>query len=253
VEFRYGETVLQVNVARKSALLDRVAARLAAREGFALATINLDHLVKLARSPEFRKAYTSHDMIVADGHPIVWLSKLAGRPVARMPGSDLVLPLARLAAEAGVPVALIGSTEQALDEAATALSKATPGLTIAARIAPDFGFEPEGAQARGILQDIAASGAGLCFLALGAPKQEVFAAFARTSLPAVGFVSIGAGLDFLAGQQNRAPRWMQQMALEWVWRMFSDPKRLVPRYLRCGLVLPGHMLAAIRQRLRGVA
>ncbi len=84
-------------------------------EGFALATLNLDHLVKLRASGAFRRAYGAQDLVVADGNPIVWLSRLAGRKVELVPGgSDMVLPLAEVAADEGVRVALVGSTEESL-------------------------------------------------------------------------------------------------------------------------------------------
>lgn len=92
------------------------------------------------------------------------------------------------------------------------------------------------------------SGARLCFIALGAPKQEFFAAFARTHSPTVGFASIGAGLDFLSGHQTRAPKVMRAFALEWFWRALQSPKRMVPRYAKCFAILPGLAFEAWRQR-----
>ncbi|MBN8292236.1 WecB/TagA/CpsF family glycosyltransferase [Rhodobacter sp. NTK016B] len=235
-------------MADSAALLAEVRRRFRADEGFALATINLDHLVKLARDPAFREVYAAQDLVCADGNPIVWLSKLAGKPVSLVPGSDMVVPLASLAAREEVPVALMGSTDEALSDAGAALSERVPGLRIVSRIAPPMGFDPTGPDARRILQEIAASGARLCFVALGAPKQEQFAAFGRQIAPQVGFASIGAGLDFLAGRQQRAPEWVRAIAMEWVWRMMSNPRRLAKRYFDCIVILPGQALRAWRQR-----
>ena len=248
MEFRFDTQVIEVNRPTQAALMADVGARLAAGTGFALATINLDHLVKLTRSEPFRRAYAAQDMVVADGHPVVWLSRLAGKRVALVPGSDLVIPLARIAAGLGVPVAFIGSTSETLATAARRLQDEAPGLQVVAMIAPPFGFDPDGPDADRVVEEIAASGAGLCFLALGAPKQEILAARARARLPTVGFASVGAGLDFLSGRQGRAPVWMRRMALEWVWRMWSDPRRLIPRYAACAAILPGQVAAALRQR-----
>src|SRR5262249_6753172 len=83
------------------------------------------------------------------------------------------------------------------------------------------------------------SGADICFVALGAPKQELFADYAKSILPTVSFVCIGAGLDFIAGAQVRAPGWMQRWNLEWLWRAASDPQRLLYRYLLCMGAMPG--------------
>lgn len=251
MQFSFPPHVIRVNIPGQAELLARIGALFEAREGFALATINLDHLVKLASDPAFRAAYAAHDLIVADGNPIVWLSRLAGKPVELVPGSDMVLPLARLARDKGVAVALLGSTDAVLEQTAADLVRAVPGLEIVRRIAPPFGFDPQGADAAAILTEIGASGAGLCFLALGAPKQELLAARGRELAPQTGFASIGAGLDFIAGTQKRAPVWVRRLALEWVWRMLSSPRRLIPRYARCIAILPGQTVAALRQRGEG--
>ena len=100
----------------------------------------------------------------------------------------------------------------------------------------------------GYVADLAESGAGLCFLALGAPKQEILAARGRRIAPKVGFASIGAGLDFLAGHQTRAPRIVRMLALEWLWRALQSPRRMVPRYAKCFAILPGLTVQALRQR-----
>lgn len=231
-------------------LLADVAARMAAGQGYTLATLNLDHCVKLGRDPAFRAAYQAHSHVVADGNPIVWLSRMAGRPVALIPGSELITPLADLAAKADVPVALFGSTPDTLDKAATALEAAHPGLRVVARISPPFGFDVAGAEADALIADLGASGARLCFLALGAPKQERLAIRAAAALPACGFVSIGAGLDFIAGSQQRAPRLIRRLSLEWLWRLLGNPARLARRYGACFAILPGLTVAARKDRTR---
>ncbi len=248
MQFKFGSTTLSVNIVDAAALLAAVSARLKARQGFALATINLDHLVKLQTSAAFRTAYAAQDLVVADGNPIVWLSRLARRPVSLVPGSDMVMPLARAAADAGVSVAIVGSTEAALKAAATRMMTDSPGLFIAMRHAPAMGFDPDGAEAANILQELSARQIGLCFVALGAPKQEAFAARGRTLAPNVGFASIGAGVDFIAGNQTRAPAWVRAIAMEWLWRALSSPRRLIPRYLACAAILPGQIGAAIKLR-----
>ena len=248
MELRAADITIRIAPRDRAALEAEVARRLAARAGFALATVNLDHMVKLRHDPAFRAAYAHHDLIVADGNPIVWLSRLARRPVGLVPGSDMVVPLARAARAAGAGVALVGGTEAGLDRSAARLAAQVPGLRIVARIAPPMGFDPSGAQGAEVIAALGASGAGLCLLALGAPKQEIFAARARATLPHLGLAGIGAGLDFLSGAQRRAPLWMRRLALEWLWRMLSQPRRLIPRYTRCALILPGLALQAWRQR-----
>ncbi|SMX26451.1 Putative N-acetylmannosaminyltransferase [Pelagimonas phthalicica] len=251
MQFEFNGRDIDVNVPNWAVLEARVTERLAQRKGFALATINLDHLVKLAESTEFQAAYAAQDFVCADGNPIVWLSHLAGRPVSLIPGSEAILPLARLAAKQGVGVALVGSTEPVLAAATAYLEREVRDIEIVCCIAPPMGFDPKGAEAEEILAKIADSGARMCFVAMGAPRQEEFAALGRRKTPEVGFVSIGAGLDFFAGTQKRAPQWARKLQIEWLWRMMSNPKRLAMRYLKCMLILPGHVIRALWLRFRG--
>jgi N-acetylglucosaminyldiphosphoundecaprenol N-acetyl-beta-D-mannosaminyltransferase len=239
-----------VNVADADALMSKIAERLAAGEGFTLATLNLDHIVKMRRSEAFRRAYIDSTFIVADGKPVAWLGRLAGAPISVAPGSELITPLCALAARCGAPVALYGSDAKTLDTAAARLEARHPGLRIVFRRAPPYGFDPDGAEADRDAAAIGDSGARLCFLALGAPKQERFAARARLVSPNCGFASIGAGLDFTAGKQIRAPVWVRKIAMEWLWRAASDPQRLARRYADCFLILPGLALDSLRRRAR---
>ncbi|MEM6421054.1 MAG: WecB/TagA/CpsF family glycosyltransferase [Pseudomonadota bacterium] len=241
---------IRVNAETRAGLLAEIARRLAAGEGFSLATLNVDHLVKIARDPAFRAAYAAHDLVTADGNPIVWLCRLAGQKgVELVPGSEIVEPVAELAAKAGVGVALLGSTEASLAAAAAALQARHRGLQIVAQIAPPMGFDPDGPGADDAIAALAGSGAGLCYLALGAPKQERFAARAQTRLPEMGFLSIGAGLDFVAGTQVRAPVLVRRLALEWLWRLGRNPRRLAARYAACFAILPRAAATARRARL----
>lgn len=240
-----------VNFPTEAALLADVEAHLTAGQGFAIATLNLDHVVKMRRNPGFRRAYLAHSHVVADGNPIVWLSRLAGRSqVALVPGSELIEPVAALAARLGTPLAFLGSTEPVLQAAAAQLKADHPGLKVVACLAPPYGFDPESAAADALLDQVAASGARICLLALGAPKQELLAARGLARHPQLGFLSIGAGLDFIAGHQVRAPVWVRKIAMEWLWRMLSNPRRLARRYLDCALVLPSLTGAALAERRR---
>lgn len=242
---------VRINCKDSAALLAAVRQRLRDGQGFAIATLNVDHLQRLAEDARFRAAYAAHDLVCADGNPIVWLSRIAGRPVALAPGSDLVLPLAAEAARAGLPVALIGSSDESLALAAESMARAVPGLRVALSHAPGFPFDPSGEEAGQIIARIRESGARLCFLALGAPRQEVFAIRARDALGDVGFASIGAGLDFLSGHQRRAPALVRQVKMEWAWRMLSNPRRLFLRYAKGFTILPGHIRQAAALRRAG--
>lgn len=248
LQFSFHDQTIRVNIPDRAALEHALQARLGARHGFALATVNLDHLVKMRGSPEFTRVYAGQDYVVADGRPIVALSRLAQRPVKLLPGSDLVLPLCRMAAAAGAKVALVGSTETALEDAREVLCAQVPGLVVSLCISPSVPFDPDGTEAAAILQRLESEGIGLCLLALGAPRQEALALRGRELAPGVGFASIGAGLDFLGGHQQRAPLWMRRMGLEWLWRALSSPRRLIPRYVACAAILPGEVARARRLR-----
>ena len=249
VPLRSGQTC-NVPLTNPSAdhLLAEFEQLLAERKGFAAATVNLDHVVKLRQSIAFRDAYARHSHVVADGNPIVWLSKLAGQSVNLVPGSELVAPVAELAARLGVPLGFFGASEMCLSKAAAALEDRYPGLQVTDLIAPPQGFDPAGPDADRYIDRMANVPARFWLLALGAPKQEIFAARAWERLPDHGFLSIGAGLDFIAGHQHRAPEWVQELALEWAWRMVGSPRRLGPRYTRCIAALPGLAAAALKQR-----
>jgi len=232
----------------RDGLMSRIGQNLCVGRGFSVATLNVDHLVKLEKDPEFRAAYAAQDFVVADGNPIVWMRRIAGHRTALVPGSELVEPVAEMAAQLGVPVALIGATDYALDAAAGKLSEDHKDLVVSFTAAPQLGFDPLGPEADALIERLRDSSAGLVFLALGAPKQEVFAARIRAAVPHIGILSIGAGLDFLAGSQRRAPVFVRRIAMEWAWRILMNPRRLLVRYIRCAGVLPRHIRRAYRAR-----
>ena len=111
-------TQLRVNVPDRDALLADLEARLQAGQGFSVATLNLDHVVKLRRDGAFCQAYGAQTHVTADGNPIVWLSRLAGQSDIRLiPGSESILPVAAMAARLGMPLGLFGATDASLQAA----------------------------------------------------------------------------------------------------------------------------------------
>jgi exopolysaccharide biosynthesis WecB/TagA/CpsF family protein len=212
---------------------------------FSVFTLNLDHLVKLRRSAAFRAAYRKARYVTADGFPIVLAGRLKGAEVSRVTGSDLIVPLCAAAAHADQPVYLFGSSFESLAGAARTLKSHVPELEIVGASAPEANFEPTSERAASYARQIAESGAKICFVALGAPKQELFSVSAQGQTTGIAFVCIGAGLDFLSGIQKRAPRWAQAIGGEWLWRLASDPARFGRRYLDCLLVLPSLVWQAL--------
>lgn len=235
------------------AAVTAIAERADAADSFTVFTLNLDHVVKLRRDASFRAAYRQASLVTADGAPIVWLSRRQGADITRTTGADLVLPLIDEAARRQIPIFLYGSTGGTLAKAARAFTDRTDGLVdIAGTDAPSANFDPHGPEADAAIARIAASGARLAFIALGAPKQEVFAARAQAQGVKCGFVCIGAALDFIAGEQIRAPQFMQRTGTEWLWRLGTNPRRLAARYAQCAVILADlAVVKPLRQRLAG--
>lgn len=228
----------EINIATLEDAVALAADAAESARSFTIFTLNLDHLVKLRRDEAFRAAYEQADFITADGAPVAALARRQGVPVQRATGADLVAPLCQEAAGRGLPVYFFGSRDMVLKAACDELSLRCGGrLKVAGMASPPHGFDPEGAEADAAIEHIAASRARLCFIALGAPKQELFAARARAKGVKCGFVCIGAALDFIAGEQVRAPRIMQAMNLEWLWRLATNPRRLAARYGECAWLL----------------
>ncbi|HEX5210704.1 MAG TPA: WecB/TagA/CpsF family glycosyltransferase [Pseudolabrys sp.] len=221
----------------------------AAREsrGFCAFTLNLDHCTKLRSDRQFRTAYRRARFVTADGFPIVLLGRLAGASVSRTTGADLAEPLCAEAARGGLPIVLFGPNARTLRFAQAKLRERIQGLEIADAFAPGLNFDPESQEADLAIERIRRSGARLCLVALGAPRQELFSARCVDMIPGMGFVCVGAALDFIAGTEMRAPPFFQNNGLEWLWRLSSNPRRLGLRYLRCAAAVPRLIADAIPQ------
>ncbi len=232
----------RINVPDEAWLIERVVQDAVDRRGGTVFTINLDHLAKLRWDASFRAAYERAAYVTADGVPVVMLARAEGVAIDRVTGADLVRPLCRAAASAGVSVYFFGTGPEILERAVARLRQEIPDLKVAGVDAPQMGFDPRGETARVTAERISASGAGICFVALGAPKQELFSNAALTWSEGVVYLGVGAALDFIAGERSRAPRFMQRSGLEWLWRTAQEPRRMLPRYFRSALWLAGYLL-----------
>ncbi|WEK48722.1 MAG: WecB/TagA/CpsF family glycosyltransferase [Candidatus Kaistia colombiensis] len=232
----------RVNVATQAELVARVIADAASGMGGAVFTLNLDHLVKLRDDARFREAYDAATYVTADGAPVVSIARRQGVSIDRVTGADLVVPLCEAASTAGVSIHLFGTSDTIRQDAAAKLRAAIPRLVIAGSESPPRGFDPQGEEARAAAGRIAASGAGICFVALGAPKQELFAHAAVQRSAGVVYICIGAALDFISGQNKRAPIAFQRTGTEWVWRLIQEPRRLGMRYARSMAYYIGYLL-----------
>jgi exopolysaccharide biosynthesis WecB/TagA/CpsF family protein len=235
----------RINVPNESWVIDRILQDVGEGRGGTVFTINLDHLSKLRSDADFRAAYERASYVTADGMPVVMLARAEGVPIERVTGADLVIPLAAAAADAAVPVFFFGTGDEVLVRAIERMREKIPNLVVAGYEAPPMGFDPTGNAARDAAVRIAASGAKICFVALGAPKQEIFANTAVGVADGVVYLGIGAALDFIAGHSARAPRFMQRWGLEWMWRAGQEPRRMVPRYLRSAAWLAGYLVRGL--------
>ncbi|BAU13327.1 glycosyl transferase, WecB/TagA/CpsF family [Leptolyngbya sp. NIES-3755] len=200
-------------------------------------TPNAHHLVTLQRDRHFRKIYQDAFLSVADGVPLLWAAKFLGTPLSdRVNGTDLFEELCRFAAENNLSVFLLGGRPQAADRAATVLKQRYPRLKLAGTYCPPFGFEKDAIEVENINQRIRAAKPHILFVGLGAPKQEYWMYQHCRSINVPVSLGIGVSFEFVAGMVKRAPGWMQQTGLEWLYRLVSEPGRLWRRYLVCNSV-----------------
>ena len=200
--------------------------------GHYVVTPNVDHIVRLENDDELADAYRSADLILADGKPLLWIAKLYGKPILeKISGSDLFPALCEVAAEQGLTMFFFGAGPGIADRAAINLTRRFPGLKIIGTASPDYGFENDPLKVADAIRQINSADPDILIVGLGCPKQEKFIYRNRSRIKARLLLGLGASLDFEAGKVKRAPRWMSSCGLEWLYRMFQDPKRLVKRYL----------------------
>lgn len=211
-----------------------------------LVTALAAHGVVEARSrPEMGRAIEAFDLVTPDGQPVrLALNWLHGAGLAdRVYGPTLMLAICARAAEEGLPVYLYGSTPEVVAALSRALVRAHPGLRIAG--AEPSLFRPlTEAESLELGGRIRASGARLAFIGLGCPRQEMFA-HAHRDVIGLPQICVGAAFDFHAGTKRQAPRWMQDHALEWLFRLCQEPRRLFRRYAVTNTLF---LLALARQR-----
>lgn len=194
-------------------------------------TPNLDHIVTLEKDNEFAQVYDNADLVLADGKPLLWISRWLRSPIKeKLSGSDLFPRICQLAAEKGYKIFLLGAEEGVGAAAAENLRKRYSGLRIVGTYAPEYGFEGNQEELARIKSLILEAQPDILAVALGSPKGEKFI---YTHLKEYGVplsISIGATLDFEAERIRRAPKWMSDVGLEWLFRISQDPKRLIKRY-----------------------
>jgi N-acetylglucosaminyldiphosphoundecaprenol N-acetyl-beta-D-mannosaminyltransferase len=220
-------------------VVDVVRDAIAAGRGGRIVTPNVDILRQAQVDPAVRAYLDDADLVLADGMPLVWASRLSGSPLPeRVAGSSLIWSLSGGLGRDGRSVFVVGGTPATDDtpdgaaRAAARLADACPGLRIAGTLCPPHGFERDEAAYSTLVAAVRGAEPDLVFVGLGFPRQERVVARLRPGLPRTWFVGCGAAVNFVAGDVGRAPRWMQRSGLEWAHRLGTEPRRLAARYLR---------------------
>jgi N-acetylglucosaminyldiphosphoundecaprenol N-acetyl-beta-D-mannosaminyltransferase len=197
-----------------------------------LVTMNVDIMLRHRRDPTYASLLQGATVIVADGMPIVWASRLAGCPLPeRISGADLVVDLAEAMGSVGRTVFLLGGAPGVAGRAAHALRDVAPSAVVAGSMELPMGFEAVTADVDRVAAAVAAAMPDVVLVALGAPKQDWLIARIRGAVPGAWFIGVGISLGFLVGDVPRAPIWMRAIGLEWLHRLWSEPLRLGRRYL----------------------
>jgi len=212
--------------------LQRITQALGDGRGGTVLTANVDILRQL-QEPGMSKLATDAEMVVADGMPVVLASRLmrGSSLPERVTGSSLICSLSARVLRTGGTVALIGGAPGVVDRAAQALSDENDGRGQIAFYSPAFGFESDPDEVARIDGLFERAKPDVAFVGLGFPKQELLANRLRERFPSTWFVGCGGSIAMVAGEVSRAPRWVQALGAEWLFRLAQEPKRLFRRYI----------------------
>ena len=218
-------------------------------EGRYVCTPNVDYVIRAGSDPVFREAINNARLRVPDGMWIVYASRLAGRPLRGTVTGRLILPrFAEYCRDKGLSLGLMGAGPGVAAIAAERLKSDYPGLAIVHAITPPMPFVVGSAEDAAIMARLRADPPALLFVALGAPKQEIWMNAHAAELAPMVLIGVGAALDVVAGKVREAPQWMTRIGLEWLFRLVQEPRRLARRYLWDDPRILGW---AVATRLRG--
>lgn len=237
----------------ESEAIDWVCDRAGTSGGFVV-TANLDHLRRCRIDQEYAGLVEQADLVVADGMPLIWASRVRGEPrlPERVAGSTMCLGLCASAAARGLSVFLLGGDPGVAERASTVLKQRYSGLRVVGTYCPPFGFEKDPVRMNELQESVVSADPDLILVALGSPKQERLIQQLMPLIPRACWMGVGISLSFITGDVARAPRWMQRFGLEWVHRLAQEPRRLFSRYVVHGIPWGIYLLAcAGTERLWG--
>ena len=196
-----------------------------------IVAINVDVVMKIENDSYLKDITDKADMVLVDGKPLEWIAKWHKRPIkAKISGSDLVPLLCKRATEKGYSLFIIGGKDGIAEKAKQNLERDLPGIRIVGTYAPPFGFEKDERELKKINEMISNAHPDILIACFGCPKQEKWIYENYQKYDAKVSVCAGATVDFLAGNVNRAPKWMSDHGLEWFYRFLQEPKRMFKRY-----------------------
>lgn len=224
--------------------IDVILSRLRLGKGGWVVTPNLDILRRCVRDQAFREMVLKADLVVPDGMPLIWASRLSrSRLPERVPGSGLISTLSEAAARDGRSVFLLGGAPGTADAAAEILTLRSGALRVVGTHCPEVGFEARPQEMDELAARLRQASPDIVFVGLGSPKQEKLILRMRPVLPRAWWLGIGVSFSFLCGHVRRAPMWMQQFGLEWMHRLAQEPARLGRRYIIDGIPFAAHLFA----------
>ena len=193
--------------------------------------VNVDQVLKINKDRYSKEIFDNATIVFTDGKPIMWMAGWLGTPIIeRTTGPDLMLELCKGAALKGYRVFLLGAGPGVAKMAADKLRNQVPSLIVTGTYSPPFGFEKDDMELNKINEMLRASCSDMLFVGMGSPKQDIFIYENKDKYNIPVSFSMGAAIDFIAGNVKRAPRWMIAIGLEWFYRVFQDPRRLLKRY-----------------------
>ena len=197
-----------------------------------IVTPNVDHIVQLQKDEEFKVIYRQALLALPDGMPVMWGAKFLGTPLKqKISGSDLFPEFCKVTADKGYKMFFMGGRPGAVTRTKELLEKRYSKINIVGTYCPPFGFEKDEAENAKIVKMINQARPDVLFVGLGAPKQEKWLYRNYNELNVPVSAGIGITFEYMAGMVTRAPLWMQNVGLEWFWRLMMEPRRLWKRYL----------------------
>lgn len=195
-------------------------------------TPNVDQIVRMETDSYFKQICDNAELLLTDGHPLLWIAKWYKTPIKeKICGSDLVPKLCEVAVQKGYSVFFLGAAPGVAQRAADKLKGKLPNLKVAGVYSPPIGFEEDQEELNRINQMLYDSHADMLFVGMGVPKQDIFIYENMKKYQIPMSFSIGGTIDFIAGEQKRAPKWVNKIGMEWFYRLCQSPKRMFKRYV----------------------